>query len=375
MRRGVTLHHMLDPLLSRQRQSRLLDLLARRRCDAAVIASPQHVYYFTTHLPHSLHQAGLVLFADGRSILFTANSAIASAAADDVRPYTANRMSTLRDDQPHEVATLTAAILEERGARRVAIDASTVNSQLPLVCPAAFDSIESDLWQMRRVKDADELILMKRAIDCCEAMYDRARQIIVPGIAEIEVYAQLHAAAVATAGEPLSPPYLGNDYACGVPGGPARGDRFAGPGQLYILDLGPAYRGYFSDNARTFSVDRNPTDAQFQAHARITHCLRIVEQMARPGVRCRDLFAAVNQYLLESRGTGMTHHLGHGVGLAPHEFPHLNPEWDDTLLEGEGFTAEPGEYGQALQGGIRIENQYLVTASGVENLVKATTDL
>lgn len=366
---------MLDPLLSRQRQSRLLDLLARRRCDAAVIAAPQHVYYFTTHLPHYLHQAGLVLPADGRSVLVTANNANPTAAADDVRPYLANRMSTLRDDQPYEVATLAAGLLKERGARRIAIDASVVNSQLPLISSAAFESIETDLWQLRRVKDADELILMKRAIACCEAMYDRARQIIVPGVPETDVYAQLHAAAVATAGEPLSPPYLGNDYACGVPGGPARGDRFAGPGQLYILDLGPAYRGYFSDNARTFSVDRNPTDAQFQAHARITHCLRIVEQMARPGIRCRDLFAAVNQYLLGSRGTGMTHHLGHGVGLAPHEFPHLNPEWDDTLMEGEVFTAEPGEYGPILQGGIRIENQYLVTAGGVENLVKTATDL
>lgn len=375
MCRGVTLNHMLDLDLSRQRQSRLLDVLARRRCDAAVIAAPQHVYYFTAHLPHYLHQSGLILFADGRSVLFTANSINSFAAADDVRLYLANRMSTLRDDQPHEVATLAAAILKERGARRVAIDASIVNSQLPLVFPAAFESIESDVWQLRRVKDADELSLMKRAISCCEAMYDRARQVIAPSVKEIEVYAQLHAAAVTTAGEPLFPPYLGNDYACGVPGGPARGDRFAGAGQLYILDLGPAYRGYFSDNARTLSVDRNPTDAQFQAHARVLHCLEIVEQMARPGVRCRDIFSAVDQHLLEARGTGMTHHLGHGVGLAPHEFPHLNPEWDDTLLEGEVFTAEPGEYAEALQGGIRIENQYLVTARGVQNLLATPTNL
>ncbi len=71
----------------------------------------------------------------------------------------------------------------------------------------------------------------------------------------------------------------------------------------------------------------------------------------------------------------MPHHLGHGVGLQPHEFPHLNLKWDDVLLEGEVFTAEPAQYAAELHAGIRIENQYLVTASGVENLVGFPMDL
>ena len=69
------------------------------------------------------------------------------------------------------------------------------------------------------------------------------------------------------------------------------------------------------------------------------------------------------------------HHLGHGVGLQPHEYPHLNPKWDDVLLEGETFTAEPGLYGPQLNGGIRLENLYHVTATGVENLIAAPLEL
>ena len=52
---------------------------------------------------------------------------------------------------------------------------------------------------------------------------------------------------------------LGNDYACGVGGGPPRKDHVAQAGQIYILDVGPAYRGYFADNARATrgkAVDR-----------------------------------------------------------------------------------------------------------------------
>jgi Xaa-Pro aminopeptidase len=257
--------------------------------------------------------------------------------------------------------------LQSRQVKQIAADASSVTSQVALNFDGPRYAIDEELFQMRRVKDADELDLMTKAIDCCRAMYQRASEIIEPGIPELKVFTELNAAAVMTAGEPLSA-LLGNDYASGVIGGPARGDYVAQDGQLYILDLGPVYRGYFSDNARTFAVNRSPTDEQFRAHEHVMGCLAVVEATAKPGVACQKIWQRVNTYL-ESQGRNeMRHHLGHGVGLAPHEFPHLNPQWEDVLMEGEIFTAEPGLYGEELNGGIRIENQYRVTASGVERL-------
>ena len=69
------------------------------------------------------------------------------------------------------------------------------------------------------------------------------------------------------------------------------------------------------------------------------------------------------------------HHLGHGIGLFPHEAPHLNPNWDDTFQEGETFTAEPGLYAPELRAGMRIENNYLVTHDGVECLTDFPLEL
>lgn len=235
-------------------------------------------------------------------------------------------------------------------------------------------TIDADLWQMRRRKDPDELALMRVGIDCCRAMYDKAREIIEPGVAELRVFSELQSVAVAVAGEPLSD-YLGNDYACGMIGGAPRKDRLARAGELYILDLGPAYRRYFSDTARTFSVDRKPTDAQLNAWQIVTGVHSIVEKMARPGIKCRDIYAAVDDYYRAASGRPFPHHLGHGVGLAPHEFPHLNPKWDDELIKGEIFTVEPGMYGDELGGGMRIENQYLVTEIGIQNLTPFPKEL
>jgi Xaa-Pro dipeptidase len=205
-------------------------------------------------------------------------------------------------------------------------------------------------------------------------MYARARQIIEPGIPELRVFGELHSVAVEVAGEPLSA-LLGNDYQCGSMGGPARKGRLAKSGELYILDLGPCYCGYFADNARTLAVNHKPTDAQHKAWESVVAVHDIVQKMAKPGVRCRDLWNAVDEHFKLLRGAGMPHHLGHGVGLQPHEFPHLNPKWDDTLMEGEVFTAEPGVYSDELAAGIRIENQYLVTHDGVRNLTPFPLEL
>jgi Xaa-Pro dipeptidase len=366
---------MLRPEHCRGRQHRLLEVMQRERLDAVVLGWPQHVYYFTSHWAHWLQQSALVLWADGRSLLVCANEPARGAAADNAVVYEANPMGTQRQEQPSMVASrVVSALTERHSGGRVGVDASLVTSQLPTRWE--FDAVHVGpvLWELRRRKDPDELELMKLAIACTKAMYDRAREIIEPGVPELTVYAELHAAAVQVAGEPLSA-YLGNDYACGVPGGVARKDRVAKAGELYILDLGPAYRGYFADNSRVFAVDGKPTDAQMRAWETVMGAFPIVERMARPGVRCRDIFDAVDAHYRDVTGKPFPHHLGHGVGLQPHEFPHLNPHWDDVLMEGEVFTAEPGLYGPEMGGGIRIENQYLVERDGVRNLTPFPTAL
>jgi Xaa-Pro aminopeptidase len=87
----------------------------------------------------------------------------------------------------------------------------------------------------------------------------------------------------------------GNDYACGVRGGPPR-MRTCNAGELYILDLGPAYRGYFADNARTFAVDGRPTDEQLEAGDVIAVEPAIYDPALRCGMRIE------NNYLVTEAG-------------------------------------------------------------------------
>jgi Xaa-Pro dipeptidase len=135
-----------------------------------------------------------------------------------------------------------------------------------------------------------------------------------------------------------------------------------------ILDLGVGFRGYYSDNARAIAVGGEPTDAQQRAWQAIIDVFEQFQSTARAGVSCRKLFEAAERQLGEFEPWVFKHHLGHGVGLAPHEGPHLNPRWDDTLAEGDFVTVEPGLYHDELRAGIRLEQNYVVKQGGVELL-------
>ena len=95
----------------------------------------------------------------------------------------------------------------------------------------------------------------------------------------------------------------------------------------------------------------------------------------KPGKNAQELFHEAKAILDEAPVGVFNHHLGHGIGLFPHEAPHLNPNWNDTLEEGDVFTAEPGLYAPELHAGMRIENDYLVTADGVELLTPFPSEL
>ncbi|MEX0688442.1 MAG: M24 family metallopeptidase, partial [Pirellulales bacterium] len=199
--------------------------------------------------------------------------------------------------------------------------------------------VEPDLSRLRRRKDADELALLRRAIAAGGAMVARARKVVGPGVSELEVFSVLQAAAVEACGEMLTA--TGNDYACGVRGGPPR-VRACLAGELYILDLGPAYRGYFADISRTLAVDRHPTAEQLSACERVCGGLALVERIARPGVSCRSIYEEVREWLGGAAVGTWSSHLGHGIGLSVHKTPRLNPHWDDVLEEGDVILSVAG---------------------------------
>ncbi len=365
----------IDVQACRGRQTRLLDVMRAHEVDLVVVNQTEHVQWLCgPRFPPTMATAAAI-DADGKTTIICPHKTPPVAAADDLITYEAKWHSTLRNDQPAEVANVVREALAS-SARRIGVEFSSAGLHLTrAVAPdgrADWFDIEPDLYRLRRRKDADELNRIKRAIAATGLMYELARDTIEPGVNELSVFNALQSAAVREFGEMMTG--TGNDFQCNARGGPPR-DRLAAAGELYILDLGPAYRGYFADNARTFAVTRSSADQRTAWNA-IMEVFHHIESTVQPGLSCRQLFDEVQQMLDRCPVGVFNHHLGHGIGLYPHEAPHLNPHWNDTFEVGDVFTAEPGLYDpERLRAGMRIENDYLVTETGVERLTHFPMEL
>jgi Xaa-Pro aminopeptidase len=365
--------YQTDPAAVRTRQQRLLEVMQQKRLDLVILTQQAQIQYFVGPRFAWTFSPVAAISADGHVILVRPELVATEAVADDVRTYEAQSFfSTLRNDQRQKsTAVLFDALGNRAGAKRIGVEASACGSEITGRISAELVDIEPDVYFMRRRKDPDEVALLRKAIDGTRVMHSRAREIIEPGVNELHVFNELQAVAVREYGEMLTG--TGNDYACGERGGPPR-NRKIEAGELYILDLGPAFRGYFADNTRVTCVGGKPTDAQFEAWQHILPVFEMVERQVKPGKRCRELFDEAHAWLNQKQWE-FEHHLGHGIGLFPHEAPHLNPSWDDTFQEGEVFAVEPGLYGEPLRAGIRLENNYLVTKTGVELLTPFPLEL
>jgi Xaa-Pro aminopeptidase len=307
----------------------------------------------------------LLLRADGDSTLAVPRAIAPLPAVTRIIVFDAAPLGTMVDDQ----LDLAAESLAEHfpPLKRIGADSKA----MPYLSNPA-TNIDSLLFSWKRSKLPDEIALIAHGIRACQAAYAAAKAIIKPGLSELSLYTHLLAVATEAVGEPIGD--FGNDFRSGGGGGPPR-DRAMQAGELIPLDLGVAVRGYHSDLCRTFAIDGKPTAVQREAQQHVCESLAFVEQSVKPGVSCRKLYEEVANQLRPRSGWRFPHHLGHGIGLAAHESPRLNPNWDDVFQEGDVFAAEPAVYADELRGGIRLEQDYVVVKNGLRLLSDFPLDL
>jgi Xaa-Pro aminopeptidase len=281
-----------------------------------------------------------------------------------VRTYTGYTIEKVFGrESGHDEAVAIASELIGGGA--VGIEAEWISGGLLARITGETHNLTPALLEMRRRKLPDEIESMRVTTRLAEAGYAAIRKQIEPGMTEVDAYLVIHRAIVESAGTSVD---LNGDFACGVRaiggGGPPT-RRVIQKGDLCIYDLFPSFEGYMCDLCRTF-VAGEPSDQQREVWAHVLDAHDVAKRCIRPGASTRTAYEEIRDFLHRHRGTegSFTHHAGHGVGMDGWEQPWLNAGSDQVFVEGEVIACEPGLYSEALQGGIRLEHNYLVTNDG-----------
>ena len=145
------------------------------------------------------------------------------------------------------------------------------------------------------------------------------------------------------------------------------------PGTAVMVDMAGNYTAYMTDMTRVFSVGELP-DLAYKAHAASLLIQQEIENIARPGTACAELY---NMALHIAQESGLsdyfmgTHQqakfVGHGIGIQINELPVLTPRSKETLAAGMVFALEP-KFVIPGVGAVGIENSFLVTETGLEKL-------
>ena len=276
---------------------------------------------------------------------------------------------------------------------------------------------------LRGKKTAAELELIRRAAQITVQAHREAARALEPGQNEFEMQALIEYTFRRNGADRPS-------FATIVGSGPNSttlhynaDDRFMQAGEVVVMDVGASYKGYAADVTRTYPVSGTFTPAQREIYQIVRDAQAAAERNAEPGMRAQAMSDSATMTiargltrlgLIESPTATYEcedgqqcpqytlyymHGLGHGIGLEVHD-----PEqfyYSGTIAEGSAFTLEPGIYvreglldiipdtprNRSLRQriapavrkyaniGIRIEDDYVVTAQGLEWISKAPREL
>lgn len=235
-------------------------------------------------------------------------------------------------------------------------------------------SLEDKLNDLRVEKDAGEIAVIRRAAKMADFGVQVGIDALVEGVSEMEVLAKIEYELKKQGIREMafSTMVLFGENSGDPHGNP--GDRTLQPGDMVLFDLGVVIDGYCSDITRTVAF-QSITDKQKEIYHTVLAAQQAAFAISKPGTRVGDLDQVARDVITKAGyGDFFPHRIGHGLGISVHEFPSMSHLNEGLLRTGMVYTLEPGIYLPGL-GGVRIEDDVLVTADGYETLTTFPKEL
>jgi Xaa-Pro aminopeptidase len=359
----------------RGRLKKLQTVFELNSLDALLVTHPPNIRYLCGFTGTS----GVLVVSEGKSVFFTDGRYTEQARAEVQgarvviarKPPIAAAAGWLLEN---------AARLTCKKPRRLGIESEHLTvggrTQLANLLRSEFRLRDTRglVEQSRMIKDADEIALLRTAAALGASLFERALEVIRPGVKENEVAAEMeYFARRAGAAEMSFSTIIAAGKRSALPHG--RASTAAIPSRGFVVcDFGVILAGYCSDRTRTVHVGC-PSAASSRMYDAVREAQAAAIDAARAGVSVGEIDRAARNVLKKKNlARRFTHSTGHGVGLEIHEAPRIAAGQTEILRPGMVITIEPGVY-VAGGGGVRIEDMVVVNEDGCEVLTPKSTEL
>ena len=343
--------------------TKLRELLAEKKLDALLITSGYNRHYMTN---------------------FTGTAGIAIVSKDDAVFITDFRYMEQANEQVKDfrIVQHVKTIIEEVAAQvdRMAIkklgfekedltygmyELYKINVKAELVPSAGL------VEKLRIIKTPEELEVLRQAAKIADDAFTHICGYIKPGMTELQVANELEFFMRKQGAASSS---FDTIVASGVRGALPHGvasDKKIQSGELVTMDYGALYNGYISDITRTVAVGE-PSEQMREIYEITLAAQELAVEGFKPGLTGAEADAIARDYIAsKGYGEAFGHSTGHGIGLEVHEAPGLSSRSEVVLEPNMTVTAEPGIYLPGI-GGVRIEDDLVITENGCERLTHST---
>lgn len=375
------------------RIAKLQSVLERERINYALIFQNRDLYYFAATMQDGI----LVVPAAGEpTLLVRRNYERAKEETSVPRVVEMGSLDQLRElIAPQDKASI--------GIEADVLPAVTYQRLLTLFPGTQFSDISPSVMAIRMVKEAGEIVVLKKSAEINDALFLRARQVIRPGMSELELYAELESTVrrlgddrlglprgfnslppnqISSGSQAALPnraalPFGGVGLSPAAPAGPSW--RRLERDDAVVVDWVSCYNGYLSDQTRTYFLGK-PDVELVRAYRTCQEIYRDVVTAMRPGVPGKELYQLAVR-MAESAGyehfLGIgkykVRYVGHGLGLELTEQPVLSYREETLLQENMVLTVEP-KIALPGKGLVGIENTLRITGDGAQPLTGAEAE-
>jgi Xaa-Pro dipeptidase len=363
-------------ILKEHRLQQLTEWIKEENLSACFLTSTPNVFYISGFYtdPHE-RLLGLLAFPDHEPALVCPNMEVEQVKKTGWNYGIIGYNDT---DDPwrkvQEYMTQRSISVEKLAVEQEHMTVARLHKVQAMFPQAAIASAEDKMFQLRLIKDDEEVSILKEAAKLADFGVEVGIHHLKKGVTEQELVAvieyelkkkgisQMSFSTMALAGEKTAAPH-------GKPGLDRVKD-----GDLILFDLGVVLNGYCSDITRTVAFG-SINDQQQEIYETVLKAQLAAVDICKPGIEIGQIDIAARSIITEKGyGDFFTHRIGHGLGIEVHEYPSMNETNTMKLQKGMVFTIEPGIYKPQV-GGVRIEDDILVTDSGVELLTSYPKDL